>query len=81
MFVSLCVSDDRPFILSLGAAIKKQYPTLPYALHEISGQGLQLRLEGYASYQTDVSTGFVRGFTAAWEIMEKKSDAPSYDTI
>lgn len=79
MFISLCLSDDRPFILSLTAATKKQYSTLPLSLHDMNEHGLQLRLEGYADYVQ--AEAFVRGFTAAWEIMEKKLAAPSYDTI
>ena len=81
MFVSLCISDDRAFILSLTNAIKKQYSSMPFSLHDMNGYGLQLRIESYDIHQVDTATGFVRGFTASWEIMEKKLDAPSYDTI
>lgn len=70
MFVSLCTSDDRSFLLSLAAAIKKQYSLLPVSVHDVGKSGLQLRLESYAD--ENKAEAFVRGFTAAWEQMENK---------
>lgn len=72
MFIPLCLSPDRPFILSLIATLKKQYPHLAFTLHDQGDLGLQLRLENCALEEKPEA--FIRGFTAAWEVREGYTD-------
>jgi hypothetical protein len=69
MYIVLCTSSNRPFILSLIHAIKGYFPHMSFVLHDNDNNELQLRLLGTAL--EDRPETYIRGFTAAWEIMER----------
>lgn len=72
MYISLYTTTNRPLILSLIAAIKKQFSQLTFILRDVENRGLQLQLLDNALEDRPVA--FVQGFIAAWELREKKGE-------